>query len=129
LNGVVGEPFVPDSWIEKAEYTLRQKYPQIPETIRFATYVQPRTWTKLNGLDREIPDTAVFLVSYPSPKDDPAHKNIVIYERGAELLSLWRQREKFYKRNPSQVDPLVAHFEAVLRSAADRHKNLRTMLS
>lgn len=128
LVNLIGEPVVDDARVAKAEQALRRKFPQIPEAAQFATYRQSPTFMPLaNGLERPIPETAVFLVRVPSPKHD--HKGIILTERGGELMSVWRQRDQAYKHLVGQRDPLEIHFEQLVRALADKHRNLRTMIS
>ena len=136
---LIGEPLVSDQWLEKVEYRLRQRFPQIPDTAQFATYVQPPVWHEVKGINREIPATAVFVVRIPSPRDrssgadaaeySPAHHDIMLTARAGEVMKVWEHRVRQYKHYVSgDNDPLEGAFTQVLRSLANTHANMRQLL-
>ena len=122
---MIGEPLVEDQWVARVEDRLRKKYPQIPETAEFATYVQPATWHRIDGIDVPLPDVAVFILRVPDPK----HPGMDLVQRGAETMANWRNRVRAYEQLVGTPDPLYVHFEAVVRALSSTHKNLREMVS
>lgn len=137
-EAIVGEPLVPDQWLEEVEQRLRRRFRQIPETAQFATYVQPPMWYAVNGLDRQIPATAVFLVRIPSPRDrssgadsaeySDAHRGIMLTAKAGELKAMWDKRVRHHAHFVGAPDPLEGAFEVILRDLASKHQNMRQLL-
>lgn len=123
MTDPIGEPFVDDVRLAKAERAVRGRVPYLPQTAQFATYIQPKTWANVRGLDREVPPTAVFVIVAPNPK----HEGFDVVQQGSELFAQWEMRDKAYKRYAAMEDPLVPLFTQVARQLASTLRNLKAM--
>lgn len=121
------EQLLPDRDVERIEMTLRARYPFIPDNTGFATYIQPKGFAKIDGVDTILPEQAVFLVSTPHPTQPKA---AAILSRGVIELTAWREIEKKAIHSSDGVNGDAQRiFGALLRENYARWRDASELIS
>ena len=123
----VGDPLVPDGRVARAERSVRALVPGLGEDTAFVTYVQERG----PGIDpkgRKVEDAPeVAVVWLRTPNHHPRHVGEHVDDHAKVWLSQWRKRDREYRNNVGQMDPLVQLFIFAARSHVEKLRNWREM--
>lgn len=122
----VGEPLLDDDRLARIEGQIRRDYPSLPDYCTFISYVQPKMWAKVRGIDVEIPDTAVFAILVTNYRHRDSYR---AFQTG-EVMDRWQRRD-WGHRHDSDVksDPAYLALKALVPEILDWDFNLRTMMN
>lgn len=126
MNTLFGEPLLSDARMERIEAQIRKDYPQLPEYCNFVSWVQPAQWVNVNGIELQLPDTAVLAILVTNYR----HRESVRIFRVGEPLEKWRAREWFTRHDSDiQADPAYRALKSQVPEILEFDGNLRALLN
>lgn len=102
-----GEPVVPDSRLERVSMALRAKYPDLPESASFVTWVGDPEPARINGIET-VARLARFAIVLPHPRNPEFTKIIP----AVTLFSDFRAKDKDHGHYVDSPDPLLTVYTA-----------------